>query len=66
MHNSSAVILVALGVWKSKNIILEKLSVNCVFIQCYIVDPFNPPRTTNYAEQFCLHACSSCHEQINI
>ena len=38
MHNSSAGILVALGVWKSKNIILEKLSVNCVFFKCFIVD----------------------------
>ena len=32
MHNSSAGILGALGVWKSKHILFEKLSVNRVFL----------------------------------
>ena len=41
MQSSSAGILGALGVWKSKHIILEKLSVNCVFFKCFIADVAN-------------------------
>ena len=38
MPRSFAGILEALGVWKSKHIILEKLSVDSVFFKCFFAD----------------------------